>query len=188
MKGKAIPCPRCKRLPKVPRAVDEKSLQCGSCGEAIGIRPPDALPSADVILEQQDDILVDYHDRLIQLYERTTPLIEAVRAGRNVAETAMKEAQDRERRRVVGLVESARIQLTAIVDGAEHKARHVNLARRFPNKLRCPHCRRFVRYKDKAEGMSLRCPNPSCERPIAIPSPSERFWEAVNYLDGGEEK
>jgi len=187
MKGKGILCPRCERPLKVPPAVDEKSLRCGFCGAAVGIWPPDVLPSADVILERQDDILVDYHDRLIQLYERTTPLIEAVRASRNDAETEIKAALDRERRRILDLVESAKTQLTSIVDGAEHRARHVDLARRFPNKLRCPHCRRLVRYKDEAEGMSLRCPNPSCGRPIAIPSPSERFWQAVNYFDGGEE-
>ena len=188
MKGTTIECPRCKRPISVPRPEFGKSLPCPVCGWSIAILHPQIPPPADVILEQQDDVLVDYHDRLVELYERTTPLIEAVRARRSVAEAAIRDALDSEWRRMLCLVESARTQMNAIVNAAEQAARRVKSAARFPNKLHCPHCRRTVRYKDRAAGRSLRCPNPLCGRPITIPSLSERFWQAVNYVEGGELK
>jgi hypothetical protein len=186
MKGTTIVCPHCKRHLSVPPEAVGKSLECGHCGGAIATLHPHAPPSTDVVLERQDDVLVDYHDRLVELYERTTPLIEAVRARRAGAEAAISDALESEKRRILYLVESAKTQLTAIVNAAERAAPRVKFATRFPNKIRCPHCRRTVCYKDRAAGMSLRCPNPNCGLPIAIPSLDEGFWQAVNQFDGGE--
>jgi phage FluMu protein Com len=88
----------------------------------------------------------------------------------------------------VYLLESARTQFEAIVGAAEQTASRAGFAIRFPNKLRCPHCRKMLRYKDRAAGMSLRCPNPICGAPIIIPSLDERFWQAVNQINRGEDQ
>ena len=188
MKGTTVVCPQCRRHLSAPPAAVGRSLECGACGATIAILHPPAALSVDVVLERQDDVLVDYHDRLIGLYERTTTLIEVVRARRAVAETATKDALDIERRRLLYLVESARTQLEAIVGAAEQAASRAGFATRFPNKLRCPHCRRMLRHKDRAAGMSLRCPNPICGAPIIIPSLDERFWQAVNQINRGEDQ
>lgn len=188
MKGTTVVCPHCKSHLSAPAAAIGGSLECGACGATIAVLHPHAPLSADVVLERPDDILVDYHDRLIGLYERTTKLIEAVRARRAVAEVATKDALDTERRRILDLVGSARTQLKAIVGAAEQAASRAGFAIRFPNKLRCPHCRRMLRYKDRAAEMSLRCPNPICRATIVIPSLDERFWQAVNQVNGEEDK
>jgi len=179
-----IVCPHCKCTLNVPPSAFGKLHRCPRCQWSIDIPHPDVPPPSDIVLGQQDDILADYHERLEELYERTTSLIEAVRARRADAEAEVNDVLMSERQRVLYLVEMANRQMKSIIEASEMAAPRAKFVTRFPNKLRCPHCRRTVRYKDRAAGNSLQCPNPYCGRPIAIPSPGEGFWLAVNFSEG----
>jgi ssDNA-binding Zn-finger/Zn-ribbon topoisomerase 1 len=186
MKGTSIVCPHCKRALSVPQSAFGQSLPCPLCGWSIAIPHPHVPPPSDALLDEQDDILADYHDRLVELYETTTSLIDAVRAKSATAQAKIDHVLNAERRRVAYLLEDAELRMTAIVDAAETAAPRMKFETRFPNKIRCPHCRKTVRYKDRGAGRSVRCPNASCGQPIFIPSHGERFWLAIHLTDQGE--
>jgi tRNA(Ile2) C34 agmatinyltransferase TiaS len=174
MDGMRFDCPHCGRMLFAPPAAFGERLRCPECRWQIIVPHPAVSPPSQIVLDRQTDIITDYHGRLIELYESTTVLIETAKGKGAAIEVEVNEILDREQTRVSSLIEAARRQLAGIVDDAERAAR-VKFVQRFPNKIRCPHCQKKVRYKDRGAGRGFQCPNPDCRQRIVLPEVFEPF-------------
>ncbi len=185
-----IECPQCNQRLAVPQSAWGKTIPCPACHWPIAVPHPDRQPPSAEVLAEQTDILADYHQRLVVLYERTTILIEQIRTRQAAAQIEIETFVDDETQRVAVLVEIARTELQTIIDAAERAARRAareaavaprkKLRRHFPHETHCPHCGRRLRYKNRGAGKQENCPNPKCGQPIRLPSVSESFWQAID--------
>jgi hypothetical protein len=174
MDSMRVDCPHCGRTLLAPATAFGKRLRCPKCHWAVNVPHPNVPPPPEIVLRRQTEIVTDYHQRLVELYESTMVLIEAARDRGTALEAEVDQVLNFEQARLVSLVEAARRKLTAIIDDAERAAR-VKFVKRFPNTVRCPHCQKKIRYKDRGAGKSLKCPNPACHQSIVLPAEFEPF-------------